>query len=160
MHLLNFLDDEDFNRLRHLMGADTLGTFELFDPNVQLSYAEREALASIGIHIEANHVKVLRDKTIALKNSRVWLKQHQTFHVAHCAHVQSLRLKFAMVELGTYQWLEEKTEHQICLECLALLQYQGADARRIRRPEFAEQLIQQFSLPEFFKQFPAYPLIP
>lgn len=157
MRLYDFLADPSLNQLRQQMGAQELGQFELFDPSKQLTYAEREALEEQGLEALSNELRVLKDKTLALKNSRVWLK-HENYHVAHCAQVQQLRHHSQPVLLGTYTWPQHK-DYSVCLECLALLQYQGVDARRLRRTEFAEQISEHFSLAEFIKDYPFYPLI-
>lgn len=157
MQLHDFLNDPVLNDLRAKMGTDKLGQFELFDPAKQLTYSEREALAEQGIAIQSNEVRVLKDKTLAYKNSRVWLKFAE-YHLAHCHKIQQVRHHPQQVLLGTYVWPLHK-EHQVCLECLALLQYQGVDARRLRRTEFSEQIGEQFSLAEFAKEYPFYPLV-
>lgn len=157
MQLYDFLSDPAFNELRHKMGTDQLGQFELFDPAKQLTYSEREALAEQGLEIPANELRILKDKTLALKNSRVWLK-HDDYHLAYCPQVQQLRHRSQLALLGTYEWPQHK-EHQVCLECLALLQYQGVDARRLRRTEFSGQISEHFDLAEFTQNYPFYPLI-
>lgn len=157
MRLVNFLEDEGFNELRRKMGAEQLGTFELFDPSRQLSYEEREALEEQGMAVSGHDLRVLKDKTLAFKNSRVWLKQ-QDYHLAQCHTVQQARLHQGEVLLGTYQW-RFSSQHNVCLECLAILQYQGIDTRRLRRTEFSEQISEQFLLAEFKQLYPFYPLV-
>lgn len=156
MQLPDFLEDSSLNALREKMGATKLGTFELFDPNKQLTYSERETLADTGLAIFSQELRVLKDKTLALKNSRVWLKE-DGYHLALCPKVQQLRLQPNEFQVGTFQWPNSK-QHPVCLECLAVLQYQGIDARRLRRLEFAEQISEQFSLAEFQQSYPFYPL--
>lgn len=158
MKLHDFLEDAELNALRSKMGAHALGQFELFDPAKQLTYSEREALKTDGLNVTANELRVLKDKTLAYKNSRAWLKHGQHYHLANCPQVQQLRHQSTSLLLGTYLWPVSK-DSALCVECLAVLQYQGIDSRRLRRTEFIEQIRQQFSLAEFQKQYPFYPLI-
>jgi len=39
------------------------------------------------------------------------------------------------------------------------LQYQGVDARRMRRAEFSDQVVEHFSLADFKVDYPFYPII-
>lgn len=157
MQLIDFTEDSQLNALRQQMGTSQLGHFELFDPQKQLSYNERETLSSEGLQLMSHEVRVLKDKTLAFKNSRIWLLQHN-YHLANCPSVQQLRLHSRETLIGTYQWPTSKHQ-QVCLECLAVLQYQGIDARRLRRLEFSEQISEQFSLAEFQQCYPFYPLL-
>ncbi|ASP39044.1 hypothetical protein CHH28_10300 [Bacterioplanes sanyensis] len=156
MKLLDFLDDPALNLLRRQMGADYLGDFQLFDPQKQLTYAEREALELGQLHTSASHTRALKDKTLALKNSRVWLQADDRIHLAHCDEVQHLRNQGQNIHCGTHSWSRQA---ELCLDCLALLNYQGLDARRARRPEFYQPIVEEFSLAEFQRYYPFYPLI-
>lgn len=158
MKLPDFLQDEAFNRLRQHMGATELGQFELFDPSRQLTWSEREALAGPGLNVAGNDLRVLKDKTLAYKNSRVWVEQEGVYHLAYCQPMQSLRHHGPQLHTGTSEWPASK-EGGVCLECLALLQYQGIDARRLRRTEFVEQMREHFSLEEFCREYPFYPIV-
>lgn len=158
MKLPDFLEDEAFNQLRQRMNATQLGEFALFDPAKQLTWSEREALEGKGLDIQGAELRPLKDKTLAFKNSRVWLKQDGLFHLGYCPRIQQLRLKQATMQVGTYLWQTNK-ENQVCLECLAQVQYQGIDHRRLRRPEFIEQIQEQFSLEEFNQEFPPFPIV-
>ena len=158
MKLLDFLEFEQFNQMRKQMNTTVLGEFELFDPSKQLTWSEREALEQKGLVIQGADLRPLRDKTLAFKNSRVWLKHDQVFHLGYCPQIQQLRLKQASIKVGTYLWQTSK-ENEGCLDCLAHIQYQGIDHRRLRRPEFIEQIQEQFSLEEFNQEYPPYPIV-
>lgn len=158
MKLLDFLEFEQFNQMRKQMNTTALGEFELFDPSKQLTWSEREALEQKGLVIQGADLRPLRDKTLAFKNSRVWLKHDRVFHLGYCPQIQQLRLKKANIKVGTYLWQTSK-ENEVCLDCLAHIQYQGIDHRRLRRPEFIEQIQEQFSLEEFNQEYPPYPII-
>ncbi len=158
MKLPDFLQDTGLNRLRRSMGTDQYGEFELFDPEKQLTYAEREALEETGLTIHSASLRVLKDKTLAFKNTRIWLRDGDDYHLAYCQRVQSLRHKTDDLSAGTGAMSAHK-DHGACLECLAVLQYQGIDSRRLRRAEFSEQIREQFSLAEFQQQYPFYPIV-
>lgn len=158
MKLPDFLQDEAFNQLRRQMGADDYGKFELFDPARQLTWSEREALAEKGLEVSGNDLRILKDKTLAYKNSRVWVQYEGIYHLAYCPTMQSLRHHKPTLQCGTASWRASK-DGGVCLECLAVLQYQGIDARRLRRMEFIEQIREQFSLDEFCRDYPFYPIV-
>lgn len=155
---MDFFQDEGLNRLRECMRAEELGHFELFDPARQLTYAEREALDSGMLSIGAQTLRILKDKTLAFKNTRIWLCHEQDYHLAYCQKVQSLRHHQDRLQIGTGAFPSNRNEG-VCLECLAVLQYQGVDARRLRRAEFSEPIREQFSLEAFKQDYPFYPII-
>lgn len=157
MKLPDFLEDDDLNRLRQRMQAHELGQFELFDPSRQLTWSEREALAAQGLTIATVDLRVLKDKTLAYKNSRVWVTHDGVYHLAYCQPMQALRHRRPDLRTGTTEWPRQK-DGGVCLECLALLQYQGVDSRRLRRTEFSEQISEQFSLQAFCSEYPFYPV--
>ena len=101
--------------------------------------------------------KILKDKTIAFKNTRLWLSwlNEEVFHLAACEHIQKRRhLK------GTFiAGLNPLSEKTVCLECLQLLKFDGLDARRSRRLDLAETIQKDFKLADFQKEYPFYPLI-
>lgn len=154
MKLPDFLDDANLNKLRQKMGTDKLGEFELFDPQKQLTYSEREALESGSFEVNAGELRVIKDKTLAYKNSRLWLSHDNKYHLAYCQEVQQLRHRQHQVHCGT----EPNNDDDLCLECLALLKYHGVDNRRIRRGEFTDQVQEEFDLAEFKREFPFYPV--
>ena len=70
MNLIDFTEFEPFNSLRERIGTDKLGYFELFDPSIHLTGAERSQLDSPGVLQAVDAIKVLPDSTLAFKNSR------------------------------------------------------------------------------------------
>lgn len=144
------------NELRQQMGTDQLGDFRLFDPQKMLNYSERESLEKAQLRLSAADLKVQKDKTLAYKNSRLWVEHDDKFHLAYCEQMQSVRHRQKTVRCGSEQPSEEL---EVCLQCLSLLHYEGVDARRIRRNEFTEQVQERFDLDEFKQQFPFYPLM-
>ena len=158
MKLTDFLEDDSFNRLRQRMGAIKPGSFELFDPDKQLTYAEREALEAGAVNVSSSLLRVLKDKTLAYKNSRVWLADGDDYHLAYCQRVQALRHHADHIDAGSGVAPAGKNTG-VCLECLSVLQYQGVDARRLRRAEFSDQIREQFSLADFKLEYPFYPIV-
>ncbi len=162
MRIKQFKDFEPFNILRKKMGADNLGSFELFDPQRQITYSERESLEQGEFNIESSRLRILKDKTIAFKNTRLWLSwiDHENFHLAACDQVQKRRHLKANFIAGLNQSNgNQEKEKKVCLDCLQLLKYQGLDARRSRRLELAESMQKEFKLSEFKEEYPFYPLV-
>ena len=153
MKLKSFENFEPINKLREKMGAKYLGLFELFDPKRQITFNEKELLAVGQLKINILQIKILKDKTIAFKNTRLWLSwdDHECYHLAACEQVQKRRHLKADFFAGVHQ------EHKktVCLECLKLLQYEGLDARRSRRIEISESIQQDFDLLVFQEKYPA-----
>lgn len=157
MKIKGFEDFEPFIQLRKTMGAEKLGSFELFDPQRQITYSERELLEQGTFNIESGRLKILKDKTIAFKNTRLWLNwsDEECFHLAACEHVQKRRHLKADFMAG----LNQPNNKTVCLECLQLLKFDGLDARRSRRLDLAETIQKEFKLADFQKEYPFYPLV-
>lgn len=145
--------------LREKMGANELGEFELFDPQRHITYSEREALNLGELDLQSQQLRILKDKTLAFKNTRVWLTWPQEinpiFHLAACEGLQKHRHKKGQLQAGC---LLPEGDLPVCIDCLQLLKYQGLDARRGRRLD-NESIQQSFNLSEFQQQYPFYPLI-
>ena len=157
MRIKSFDDFEPFNKLRKKMGADQLGSFELFDPQKQITYSERELLELGEFEISSTGLRILKDKTIAFKNTRLWLTwpEHEDFHLAACDRVQKRRHQKSSFIAG----LQQPVDHRVCLNCLQLLKFDGFDARRSRRLDLAETIQKEFKLADFQKLYPFYPLV-
>jgi hypothetical protein len=157
MQIKDFNDFEPFNKLRNEMGAEKLGSFELFDPEKQITYSERELLELGSFNVPSNRLRILKDKTFGFKNTRLWLSwsEHEHFHLAACDLVQKRRHKKASFIAGLHQPVNQT----VCIECLQLLKFDGLDARRSRRLDLAETMQKEFKLTEFQKDYPFYPLV-
>lgn len=157
MRIKPFDDFQPFNKLRKKMGAGNLGSFELFDPQRQITYSERECLEEGVFEIESSRLRILKDKTIAFKNTRLWLSwpEHENFHLAACDQVQKRR----HAKLSFFAGLNDVTDKSVCLECLMLLKFDGLDARRSRRLDLAETIQKEFKLGSFKEVYSFYPLI-
>ena len=152
MKLYDFRECEEFNLLKQRMGAAESGHFVEFDPDHQLTYGEREALAHGPVQVGAGDIRMLRDRTIALKNSRVWVEDAARVHIAACPELLQLRHDHGL-RVSTRN--PEKQLH-ICPECLAELKYLGLNGRSSRR--LSDQLDEIFSMEQFRADYPFYPV--
>mgnify|MGYP000315455232 FL=1 len=91
MKLYNFLEASEFNALKHRMGADGYGHFVEFDPEHQLTFGERDQLARGVLIALPGQLRILPDRTLALKNSRVWIEGEGQIHLAACHELHRLR---------------------------------------------------------------------
>jgi len=185
MKLPDFTNFDSFNSLRQKMGTTELGYFELFNPVLHLTGNERSELERSGILQSIKSIKVLPDKTLALKNSRViaynpnenWFRQHReypTYHVAFCSKLEELGATQAETELlvtsriaEDYDLLKIRASGDVslqahgfvvCKHCLHALRYKDFDEFRNRRRGYSQKVLSDFSLHEFFKLYPQYPL--
>ncbi|WP_369982592.1 hypothetical protein [Thalassolituus sp.] len=152
MKLFNFMDDPEFNALKHQMGADKYGHFVEFDPEHQLTYGERDQLANGCADISPGQLRILPDRTLALKNSRVWVEGEGRIHLAGCEALHRLR-DAPVIKASTR---DPESELSICPDCLAELKYLGLDGRKSRR--LSEQLDELFSMQRFREDYPFYPV--
>ena len=143
--------------LRGAMGADQLGTFDLFDPRVHITYQERDDLTQGVMSLPTEQLRVLKDRTLAFKNTRLWLswEGENLFHLATCEQVQKQRLHKQTFVVGN---ITPPSSKKVCLHCLQLLKFDGLDARRGRRLD-SDQLQEAFSLQAFKTQYPFYPIL-
>jgi hypothetical protein len=151
--LYDFANDPAFNHLKQSMGAKSAGQFQAFDPRYQLTWDERQQLAQQGLVLACDQLRSLKDNTLALKDSRVWVVHQGLLHIASCSHIQALRRQQGSALCGTGVL---DTLPEICPDCLQQLNYLGMDARRARR--MAEHISQMFCLSEYQRQFPFYPV--
>ncbi|SIS75939.1 hypothetical protein SAMN05421686_104149 [Thalassolituus maritimus] len=152
MKLYNFLEASEFNALKHRMGADGYGHFVEFDPEHQLTFGERDQLARGVLMALPGQLRILPDRTLALKNSRVWIEGEGQIHLAACHELHRLR-DADSIKASTRD--PEKT-FSICPDCLAELKYLGLDGRKSRR--LSEQLDELFSMARFRQDYPFYPV--
>jgi len=161
MKLPDFLRFKPFNYLREQMGAEQLGDFEFFDPNCHLSAEERQQLQT-QLHVPVVQIRVLQDKTLAFKNGRVLVTPMASgelfgtvFHLAACDQflqfVGNVSLSTTIPGNGINQLL-------VCEACLQELHYKGFDVVRNRHRHYSQRLLAEFSLADFFSDYPAYPL--
>lgn len=153
MKLFDFTDFDPFNEMRAAMGTDRLGHFELFDPRLHLTGDERSLLARQGLTVEPGQLGRLLDQTLCYKNSRVIWVVGTTFHLAECPSVErdaSARVATSLRPLGP--------DLGVCTDCLQQLGYQGFDQHKARKDRYNARVVDEFSLEEFWREYPPYPL--
>lgn len=185
MKLLDFTEFEPFNGLRQKVGATKLGYFELFNPQFHLTGAERSELELGGRLLELAGVKILPDKTLAIKNSRILLynpdenwyrdqREFPTYHLAYCSQLDELAKAAPQLQwLATtklsedYDLVKMRSSGQVtlvshgfavCKHCLHTLRYKNFDEFRNRRRGYSETVLNRFNLNDFFKLYQQYPL--
>ena len=185
MELQDFTEFDAFNDLRERMGTDRLGYFELFNPDIHLTGDERSQLESSGILLPLDDVKVLPDKTLAIKNSRVlayipnenWFRgrrEYPTYHLAKCSELEEMSREHPAQEYMVttriaedYELMKMREETTVsvvahgfvvCKHCLHSLRYKNFDEFRNRKRGYSQKVLSEFSLKEFFKLYKQYPL--
>ncbi len=130
-------------------------------------------------------VRVLSDKTLAIKNCRVlryipdegWYRQRReypTYHVARCAEFELYTRELPEREyLVTSQLADDYSllkirpggevslvQHGfvVCKHCLHSLRYKDYDEFRNRRRVYSQRVLRDFNLREFFRHYKQYPL--
>jgi|TARA_B110000503_G_scaffold143548_1_gene245722 hypothetical protein len=152
MSLPDFTEFEPFNSLRAQMGTDRLGFFELFDPTLHLTGIERSELAHQGLTMARREVRSLLDFTLVYKNSRLIVLDGQRYHLAECPDLPRSdiwHISTSLVALGG---------GSVCSSCLQKLQYQGYDAQKARKESYSRQVLERFSLDQFWTDFHLYPV--
>ncbi|MFK7862802.1 MAG: hypothetical protein AB8B95_01105 [Pseudohongiellaceae bacterium] len=185
MKIIDFKSFAPFNSLREKMGNAQLGYFELFDPVEHLNGAERSQLSSSGRFLALSELKILPDKTLAFKNSRVLIyapyeaqsnnsSVTPTYHVANCSELEQLaKEKPAEKWLATTRISKDYELRQlsatgenlltarrftVCKHCLHSLRYKNYEEFRNRRRGYSEKVLNSFSLSAFYRLYPQYPL--
>ena len=185
MELQDFTEFEAFNELREKMGTDRLGYFELFDPAIHLTGEERSQLENTGLLLPLDKVKVLPDRTLAIKNSRVliyipsenWFRdkrEYPTYHLARCSELEEMQTEHPAQEFlvttkiaEDYDLMKLRQEGDVsvvshgfvvCKHCLHTLRYKNYDEFRNRKRGYSQKVLSEFNLKEFFKLYQQYPL--
>ncbi|MFT4674801.1 MAG: hypothetical protein ACI9PX_000948 [Reinekea sp.] len=153
MSLPDFTEFDPFNSLRAQMGTDRLGFFELFDPAFHLTGIERSELAHGGLTVSRHEVRSLLDFTLVYKNSRLIVLDGQCFHLAECPNLprsENLHISSSLAPLDG--------AGSVCSTCLQKLQYQGYDAHKARKESYSREVLDRFSLDQFWTDFHLYPV--
>jgi len=183
--LPDFRDFESFNALREKIGTKEFGYFELFDPAIHLTGSERSALENPGMLLKADGLRVLPDKTLAIKNSRVlayipdeaWYRnrrEYPTYHLAWCSYLEAQLAEHPVLEYlvttkisDDYKLLKIRgsgevslSEHGlvVCKHCLHTLRFRDYDEFRNRRKGYSQKVLNEFSLKGFYRFYQQYPL--
>lgn len=185
MELMDFTRFEAFNTLREKMGTDRLGYFELFDPAIHLTGQERSQLESPGLLMKPEAIKVLPDRTLAIKNSRVlayvpsenWFRdrrEYPAYHVAMCSELEELKREHPEQEVTVTTRLADDYELMklrpggdmsmvnhgfvVCKNCLHTLRYKDFDLYRNRKRGYSQKVLGDFNLRDFYRLYQQYPL--
>ena len=153
MALPDFTEFEPFNSLRAQMGTDRLGFFALFDPTLHLTGIERSELAHQGLTLSRREVRCLLDFTLVYKNSRLIVLEGQRYHLAVWPDLpvsDILHISTSLIAFGGAA--------SVCPACLQTLQYQGYDAQKARKESYSRQVLEDFSLDQFWTSFHLYPV--
>lgn len=185
MKLPDFTDFAPFNELRNKIGTRELGYFELFDPVIHLTGSERSELEGSGLLLRSEELRVLPDKTLAIKNSRVlayipdeaWYRtrrEYPTYHVAWCSSLDTLATEHPALEFlattridSDYELLKIRSSGEVslsehglvvCKHCLHALRYKDYDEFRNRRRGYSQRVLNDFNLKDFYSFYQQYPL--
>lgn len=153
MELVDFLQFEPFNEMRSAMGTDQLGYFELFDPNIHLTGEERSQLDRHGLSLPSHRVGRLLDHTLCYKNTRIVLVGAGCYHLSHCDQLAAAEEVTIATSLQPLNPLAS-----VCNACLQLLGYQGYDEQKGRKEGYNARVRADFSLQEFWREYPPYPI--
>lgn len=152
MKLIDFKQDQELNELRHDMGCDDFGRFELFDPNKHLTWQERKALIKGWVNINSTVLYAKPDKTLAYKNSHIMTIVNDEVHFAYCDEVKKRisqgKLSQVDVSLNTELFKGKK----VCQYCLHAIGYQGFDAYRHRHQEYNDKIARSFKLESYLSE--------
>lgn len=152
MKLLDFKQDESFDRLRKLIGTDDYGLFELFDPLRHLSWQERQALNKDWLEITSSTLHAYGDKTLAYKNSHVFCLHNESIHFAFCDNIKKNMKKGNMNNVSVTLRPDLISKKTVCHYCLHAISYQGFDVYRNRHKEYNENILKNFNLNDYISE--------
>jgi len=150
MKLLDFNEDDVLNQLRANMGAEQLGTFELFNPLKHLSWQDRQSLAQDWLSVKGNALHPAADQVLYFKNSPVVAKSNDKLHFAYCDEIKKSIANGQLNEIDVTTKVELLSEKPPCEFCLHAMKYQGYDAYRHRHQQYNEGILKSFHLSRYF----------
>jgi hypothetical protein len=150
--LMDYLEFEPFNSMREKMEASELGFFEIFNPLYHLTGIERSELEREGMALPPHQLSYLLDFTLVYKNTRVAVLDAHCFHVAFCTSFPEQDT----LNITTDSQLSNASS--VCDACLARLHYKGYEPLKARKEAYSAQVLSSFSLTQFWKEFPIYPV--
>ncbi len=176
MKLPDFEKFEPFNTLRKHLEAKLITDFTLGAPAL-LSVLDLEVLKTTGKDVQISDIKILKDGTLAYKNTRVLLHIRDIANYHHSA--QSVKLpKFHLADCRTLKDMRDKNRFdryvvsirtdgkfilkfitnnqdetkilplEACMNCLELLSYKNFNSGN------RKQIRDNFSIDEYFKLYP------
>ena len=182
MKLTNFEFFEPFNKLRHKMKADTLGSFSLNFKGQGLTKAELDILVSKGIDVGFEEINVLKDGTLAYKDSRVliyirdipeYINQYNKeeislpkFHLAWCSTLDSMRKKNKFgkyvvstktdgkFEICRIRNIEKKNSLEKLIVCRNCLRSISFENYDKVNQKNKDQIVNNFTIINFFENYP------
>lgn len=152
MKLLDFSESDVLNQLRTSMGADQLGSFELFNPLKHLSWQEKQLLAKdwqveTSTSLHANH-----DQSLFFKNSPVVAKQDEVAHFAYCDALKKCISQGKMPKINITTNTGLLHGEKPCEYCLHAMDHEGFDVYRHRHQQYNETVLKRFNLARYFTE--------
>lgn len=152
MKLVDFTQDESLNRLRDRMGADQLGQFELFDPELHLSWQDKQNLAKDWIIINANRLHAGHEHALYFKNSPVVAKVGSELHFALCDDLKKQISQGLLADLPITTGQDKLSVAKTCPYCLHAVAYEGFDVYRHRHQEYNDKILKSFNLVKYLQE--------
>lgn len=148
MKLIDFKEDEQLNILRQCMGAEQLGSFELFDPDLHLSWQDRQLLAKQWLSINGNTLHTT-DNLLYFKNSPVVAKIDDTFHFALCDDIKKRISNGLLPQADITTDTRLLTGAANCPYCLHAVGHEGFDVYRHRHQQYNDKILKDFQLSQY-----------
>ncbi|WP_426168551.1 HNH endonuclease signature motif containing protein [Pseudoduganella sp. R-34] len=177
MKLPNFLDSASLNHIRTLMAAPLAAPLAKQEQRAINLPPVPERLRGDGIEVQFEDISVLEDRTLSYRGYRVLLYIRDVanygarrtamprFHLAYCSKLEEMRrnnriARYVVANRDDGDFLVNLTETgvskvlrlDVCQICLAEIEWKGFNFRMHREARLRQ--VDQFVLPEFFKQFP------
>jgi len=152
MKLIDFKQDEKLNDLRHKMGSDDFGHFELFDPKRHLTWQERKSLTKDWVNISATLLHAYSDKTLAYKNSHILSILEDDVHFAFCDVLKKKINQGSLSKIDVSLKSDLCTGKKVCEYCLHAISYEGFDVYRHRHQEYNKKILQSFKLEKYLAE--------
>lgn len=149
MKLIDFTQNQEFNDLRHKIGTDDLGRFELFDPKKHLTWQEKKSLSENWVNVSVALLHAQSDKTLAYKNSYILSVVGDEVHFAYCDALKNKISKGSVNSIDVSLNWELFKGKSVCSYCLHAISYEGFDVYRHRHQEYNQKIVQSFKLDNY-----------
>lgn len=180
-NLINMLEHELLNQLRYKMGASLINSFSGSAITKSLDHDFIHRLGTEGIEIESlDDVASLKDNTISFNNKRVILyirdvvfNEYRSksdlpkFHISFCKTLEDMKQKkrfekyivsnqenknFIINKISSNGVQTSNEKLDVCRNCLDKIQWKGYSSGMVAL--YRNQIVNEFDLKEFFKQYP------